>query len=116
MLYNTFTTCIITIMKKTLSLKTIKGHDYYYLSFRKGGKLTSTYLGKPSSVRFKKYLLYLTSGRGALPYQKAMRENFKAGAPVVTVEGGYLVYTYRNGIREYRDRKMKVVKVVGKHD
>ena len=103
-------------MEKTLSLKTIKGHDYYYLSFRKSGKLTSTYLGKPSSLKFKKYLLSLTSESGALPFQKAKRENFKAGAPVITVEGGYLVYTYRNGIREYRDSTMKVVKVVGKHD
>lgn len=103
-------------MKKTLSLKTIKGHDYYYLSFRKGGKLTSSYLGKVSSPKFKKYLLSLTAESGPLPYQKAKKENFKAGAPVVTVEGGYLVYTYRNGIREYRDSKMKVVKVVGKHD
>jgi hypothetical protein len=33
-------------MKKTLSKKKIKGHEYYYLSFRKGGKLTSLYLGK----------------------------------------------------------------------
>jgi len=103
-------------MKKTLSLKTIKGHDYYYLSFRKGGKLTSSYLGKVSSLKFKKYLLSLTVDSGSLPYRKAQKENFKAGAPVVTVEGGYLVYTYRNGIREYRDGKMKIVKVVSKHD
>lgn len=104
------------MMKKTLSLKTIKGHDYYYLSFRRGGKLASMYLGKPSSTKFKKYLLSLTLENGTLPYQKAKRENFKAGAPVITVEEGYLVYTYRNGIREYRDSKMRVVKVVGAHD
>jgi hypothetical protein len=103
-------------MKKTLSLKTIKGHPYYYLSFRKGGKLTSSYLGKSSSLKFKKYLLTLTAESGALPYLKARRENFRAGAPVITVEEGYLVYTYKNGIKEYRDSKMKVVKVVGKHD
>jgi len=103
-------------MKKTLSLKTIKGNDYYYLSFRQGGKLTSSYLGKTSSTKFKKYLLSLTAESGSLPYEKAKRENFKAGAPVITVEGGYLVFTYRNGIREYRDSKMRVVKVESPHD
>src|SRR5574344_1945755 len=103
-------------MKKTLSKKMIKGHEYYYLSFRKGGKLTSTYLGKTSSLKFKKYLLSLTSESRLLPYQKARKENFKAGAPVVTVEEGYLIYAYKNGIKEYRDSKMKVVKVVENHD
>jgi hypothetical protein len=103
-------------MKKTLSLKTIKGHEYYYLSFRKGGKVLSTYLGKASSIKFKKYLLSLTAESGRRPYEKAMKQNFKAGAPTITVEEGYLVYAYRNGIREYRDSKMKVVKVVGKDD
>ena len=103
-------------MKKTLSLKTIKGHEYYYLSFRKSGKVTSSYVGKVSSLKFKKYLLSLTSESGSLPYEKAKRQNFKAGAPVITVEGGYLIYTYKNGIREFRDSKNKVLKVVVDHD
>jgi hypothetical protein len=103
-------------MKKTLSKKNIKGHEYYYLSFRKGGKLTSTYLGKTSSLKFKKYLLSLTSESRLYPFEKARKENFKAGTPVITVEEGYLVYAYKNGIKEYRDSKMKVVKVVGNHD
>jgi hypothetical protein len=103
-------------MKKTLSKKKIKGHEYYYLSFRKAGKLTSFYLGKTSSLKFKKYLLSLTSESRLDPFKKAQRENFKAGAPVITVEEGYLVYAYKNGIKEYRDSKMRVVKVVGSHD
>lgn len=103
-------------MKKTLSKKKIKGHEYYYLSFRKGGKLTSHYLGKTSSLKFKKYLLSLTSESRLAPFEKARRENFKAGTPVITVEEGYLVYAYKNGIKEYRDSKMRVVKVVESHD
>jgi hypothetical protein len=58
----------------------------------------------------------LTSESRLLPYEKARLENFKAGAPVITVEEGYLVYTYKNGIKEYRDSKMKVMKVVEHHD
>lgn len=78
--------------------------------------MTSFYLGKTSSLKFKKYLLSLTSESRLDPFKKAQRENFKAGAPVITVEDGYLVYAYKNGIKEYRDSKMRVVKVVGSHD
>ena len=46
-------------MKKTLTKKRINGHDYYYLSYRKGEKVVSQYLGSSSSTKYKKYLYLL---------------------------------------------------------
>lgn len=99
-------------MKKTLTRKKIKGHDYYYLTYRKGGALHTTYLGSISSTKYKKYLYLLTSKGSELGIQKAKRKNFACGVPIAYVEDGYLVYEYKNGAKEYLNGKLQTVKVV----
>lgn len=102
-------------MKKTLARKMIKGHPYYYLVYRKGGKLTSDYLGKLSSSKFKKYLLSLTASGSHFGLEKTKRENFACGVPVAYVEDGHFTLLYKSGVEEIYDGKMKVVKVVYPH-
>jgi murein DD-endopeptidase MepM/ murein hydrolase activator NlpD len=62
-------------------------------------------------LKFKKYLLELTSTSGSSGFKKACTVNFQAGAPVAVVRDGYLVYVHKNGTEEYLDSKGKVVKV-----
>lgn len=99
-------------MKKTLTRKKIKGHDYYYLTYRKEGKLITKYLGNSSSIKYKKYLYLLTSKASLYGLNKVRTKNFKNGVPVAYVEDGYLVYEYKNGAKEYLNSKMQVVRVV----
>lgn len=80
--------------------------------YRKGGSLHSTYLGKPDSKKFKRYLLTLISKPVLKPNKRAQRLNFAVGAPVVTVENGYLVYSYKGGSKVYKNSKLKVIKTV----
>lgn len=98
-------------MKKTLTRKKIKGHDYYYLTYRKGGKLHTTYLGSISSTKYKKYLYLLTSKGTEYGIKKARRKNFACGVPIAYIEDGYLVYEYKNGAKEFLNAKMQTVKV-----
>ena len=98
-------------MKKTLTRKKIKGRDYYYLTYRKGGKLHTTYLGSVSSTKYKKYLYLLTSKGSEYGIQKARQKNFACGVPIAYVEDGYLIYEYKNGAKEYLNGKMQTVKV-----
>lgn len=99
-------------MKKTLSIKKIKGHEYYYLTYRKDGKLVSQYLGNSSSIKYKKYLYLLTSKASRFGLDQVRQKNFKNGIPVAYVEDGYLVYEYKNGAQEFLNSKMQVVKVM----
>jgi hypothetical protein len=102
-------------VKKTLTKKYIKGQDYYYLAFRRGGKLISEYLGSITSIKYKKYLFSLTLNGGSFGVEKARRKNFASGVPVCYVEDGFLVYEYRNGVKEILNSKRKVLKVVVSH-
>ncbi len=102
-------------MKKTLTLKHIKGKDYYYLSYRHKGKLISEYLGSMTSTKYKKYLFYLASKSGFFGLGKARRKNFSSGVPVCYVEDGFLIYEYRNGVKEILNSRFKVLKVVAPH-
>jgi len=102
-------------MKKTLCRKNIKGHDYYYLAYRVKGVLHSAYLGKIDGVRFKRYLYTLTAAAGEYGLLEARHQNFLAGLPIAYVHDGYLVYEYKNGVKELRDSKGKTVKVVYPH-
>lgn len=99
-------------MKKTLTKKMINGHEYYYLSYRKGNKVVSQYLGNSSSTKYKKYLFSLTNKASRYGLEKVKQKNFKNGIPVAYVEDGYLVYEYRNGTQEFLNSKMQVVKVL----
>lgn len=99
-------------MKKTLTKKKINGHDYYYLSYRKGDKVVSQYLGTSSSTKYKKYLYALTNQASRYGLEKVKQYNFKNGIPVAYVEDGYLVYEYSNGTQEFLNSKMQVVKVL----
>jgi hypothetical protein len=96
-------------VKKTLTKKYIKGQDYYYLAFRRGGKLISEYLGSITSIKYKKYLFSLTLNGGSFGVEKARRKNFASGVPVCYVE------EYRNGVKEILNSKRKVLKVVVSH-
>lgn len=98
-------------MRKTLSKKIIKGKEYFYLSYRKKGKLVSEYLGSSSSTKFKKYLYSLLKEPISLGYEKAKIENFKNGFPVCYVEDGYLVYEYKNGSSEWMNGLFEILKV-----
>lgn len=98
-------------MKKTLSKKIIKGKEYFYLSFRKGKKVVSQYLGSSTSPKFKKYLLSLLNEGSSYQLKKAKTYFFKEGLPVVYVDEGYLVYEYKNGAKEYLNSSLEVVKV-----
>lgn len=97
-------------MRKTLTKKNIKGKDYYYLQYRKKGVLKSEYLGDINSKAYKKYLFKLVSESASYPLEKAKAKNHEAGVPAVYVENGYLVYEYRNGVKEYLDSNLQVVK------
>ena len=103
-------------MKSTLTRKNIKGNYYYYLMTYKNGSLHSTYLGKPDSKKFKRYLFSLTKKPYEKPYEQARRINQGVGTPVITVEDGLLVYTYKNGISVYKDSKLKIVKIVNERE
>lgn len=103
-------------MKKTLTKKVINGKEYFYLVYRKKGSLKSEYLGDASSVKYKKYLFSLVKESGAYGLDKARKKNHAAGVPVVYVENGFLVDEYRNGVKEYLDAKLKVVKVEVPHE
>lgn len=98
-------------MKKTLVRKLINGKEYFYLVYRKKGSFKSEYLGDSSSVKYKKYLFTLIKESGSYALEKARKKNHAAGVPVVYVEDGFLVDEYRNGVKEYLDNKLKVVKV-----
>lgn len=98
-------------MKKTLTKKRINGHDYYYLSYRKGEKVVSQYLGSSSSTKYKKYLYLLTHKASKYGFEKVCQNNFKKGIPIAYVEDGYLVYEFKNGAKQYMNSKMQVVKV-----
>lgn len=98
-------------MRKTLSKKIIKGKEYFYLSYRKKGKLVSEYLGSSSSTKFKKYLYSLLREPNSFGYEKAKIENFKNGFPVCFIEDGYLVYEYKNGSCEWMNAAFEVLKV-----
>ena len=98
-------------MRKTLTKKNIKGKDYYYLQYRKKGVLKSDYLGDVTSKGYKRYLFKLVSELASYPLEKARVKNFEAGVPVVYVEDGYIVYEYRNGVRELLNSKLEIVKV-----
>jgi hypothetical protein len=92
-------------MKKTISHKRIRGHDYYYLNYRKNGSVHSTYLGKPDSPKFKRYLLQLISEKDNAPFLLASRLAFKAGVPVAYVENGVLYYEFKNGSKQVVGKK-----------
>ncbi len=98
-------------MRKTLSKKLIKGHEYFYLSWRKDGKLVSKYLGTASSTKFKKYLYSLVKEHSDYPLQKARAECFKNGLPVCYIDDNFLVYEYRNGARELMNSSFDVLEV-----
>ena len=102
-------------MKKTLCRKNIKGHEYYYLTFRQKGVLHTSYLGKIDSVKFKRYLYNLTATAGDYGLLEAKHANFPSGLPIVYVLDGYLVYEFKNGVKELHDSKGKTVKVVYPH-
>lgn len=99
-------------MKKTLTRKHIKGQDYYYLAWHRRGKLISEYLGSATSTKYRKYLFSLTLKGGSFGVDKTRKINFAAGVPVCYVEDGFLVYEYRNGVKEFLNSKLKVLKVV----
>lgn len=46
---------LIKLPKGSLVKKKIKGHDYYYLVAREGGKVKFAYKGKVSEAELKKY-------------------------------------------------------------
>lgn len=98
-------------MKKTLCRKMINGHQYCYLMYRKHGRLVTEYLGSASSPKYKKYLYELTKEGSDCAFLKCRRHNHSAGVPVAYVEDGYLIYEYRNGLKEFYDGKMNLVKV-----
>lgn len=98
-------------MRKTLSKKKIKGKEYFYLSYRKGKKIISEYLGSTSSTKFKKYLLSLVDESSSFPLEKACVSNFKEGLPVCYFEDGLIVYEYKNGAKEYLDSSLEVLNV-----
>ena len=99
-------------MKKTLCRKVIKGHGYYYLAYRKGGRLHSSYLGKIDGLKFKKYLYEITSSMAYAGLELSKKENFFSGLPVVYSRNGFLIYEYKNGVKELRDKKDRIIKVV----
>jgi hypothetical protein len=103
------------LMKKTISHKVIHGKDYYYLNYRKNGRLHSDYLGKADGPLFKKYLLSLISEKADAPRQLASREAFKAGVPVVYVENNLLIYEYKNGTKQAFDKRLKPVPLEMSH-
>ncbi len=98
-------------MKKTLTKKKINGCDYYYLCYRKDGKVVSQYLGTSSSAKYKKYLYSLTHKASKYGFEKVRQNNFKNGIPIAYVEDGYLIYEYKNGAKEFLNSKMQVVRV-----
>lgn len=98
-------------MRKTLSKKRIKGKEYFYLSYRRGKKIVSEYLGSSSSSKFKKYLLSLVNQSSSFPLEKARVSNFKEGLPVCYFEDGSIVYEYKNGTKEYLDSLLEVLNV-----
>lgn len=98
-------------MKKTLTRKLIKGHEYFYLVWKKKGRQQSEYLGKSSSTKFKKYLYSLTNQPLEDPLVKARSSFFRAGLPVCYVEDQYLVLEYKNGAKEYMNSAYEVKKV-----
>ena len=98
-------------MRKTLSKKVIRGKEYFYLSYRKKGKLVSEYLGCSSSTKFKNYLYSLLREPNSSGYEKAKRENFKKGFPVCYIEDGHIVYEYKNGASEWMNAAFEVLKV-----
>lgn len=98
-------------MRKTLSKKKIKGKEYFYLSYRKGKKIVSEYLGSSSSTKFKKYLLFLVNESSSFPFEKARISNFKEGLPICYFEEGSIVYEYKNGAKEYLGSSLEVLDV-----
>ncbi len=98
-------------MRKTLSKKIIKGHEYFYLSWRKDGKLVSKYLGTSSSTKFKKYLYSLVKESSEYPLEKARSECFKNGLPVCYIEDQYLVHEYACGAKEFMNSSFEVLEV-----
>lgn len=62
-------------MKKTLSKKVINGHVYFYLVYRKNGKLKTEYIGTNDSEAFKKYLVTLTTEGKDFMKEKALKDN-----------------------------------------
>jgi hypothetical protein len=103
-------------MKKTLCIKRIHNNDYFYLAFRKNGKLTFSYLGRIDSMKFKHYLYLLTQTSGLDGIAIAKRQNFACGLPVVSSTDGYLVFEYKSGVKEYRDKRNNTVKVIYPHE
>lgn len=97
-------------MKKTLSKKIIRGHEYYYLSYKKKGVVHSDYLGKMDSLAFKKYLLSLTSVSSETGLRLAKAKNFKVGLPIAYVKDGYLIYQFRDGSLSYLNKSLQVLK------
>lgn len=92
-------------MGKTLSRKTINGHDYYYLVWREEGKLRTEYLGGEDSPKFRNYLLGMAGEERDEMFKRARRECFEAGTSVVSAEENSIVREYRNGHREKVERR-----------
>ena len=92
-------------MGKTLSRKTINGHDYYYLVWREGGRLKTEYLGGEDSPKFRMHLLGMAGEERDELFRRARKEAFDAGASIAYAEGSAIIREYRNGHREKVERK-----------